>query len=295
MYSFEQLKIFVTVVETGSFSAAARKLKRAQSGVSQAIANLEIAINQELFNRDKNTPTLTDKGRVLLPVAQSILNQQTFFDQKIASLERAHEHEVVIAVDESLLNSSLLNLLSALAEKFPVTQVDIVTVPTFDVEALVRAGKADVGLVFADGELKVDMDFFTLGYSRFLTVAAPKHALTQLALVHEVDLKGHRQLVLRSRDRKELWFSYAISTKLWFANSHQTLAELASLGVGWGLLPERVVRPLIDKGHLVVLPVTHEFEGWLTTVGCLVSRTRGRGPVLAQLIETLQAYRYQDD
>ena len=56
MYSFEQLKIFVTVCECGSFSAAARKLKRAQSGVSQSVANLELAINQDLFTRDKNIP-----------------------------------------------------------------------------------------------------------------------------------------------------------------------------------------------------------------------------------------------
>ena len=78
MYSFEQLKVFVTVCESGSFSAAARKLKRAQSGVSQSIANLEIAIDQELFNREKNIPVLTNTGKALLPVAdaQSILEQQ---------------------------------------------------------------------------------------------------------------------------------------------------------------------------------------------------------------------------
>ncbi|MGR5543219.1 LysR family transcriptional regulator, partial [Vibrio campbellii] len=78
MYSFEQLKIFVTVSEVGSFSAAARKLGRAQSGVSQSIANLEIALNKVLFNRGKNTPTLTNSGKALLPIAKSILNQQTY-------------------------------------------------------------------------------------------------------------------------------------------------------------------------------------------------------------------------
>lgn len=170
MYSFEQLKIFVTVCETGSFSAAARKLKRAQSGVSQSVANLEIAINQELFNREKNTPTLTDSGKALLPIAQSILHQQKFFDQKVESLEQAYEHELVIAVDESLINQSLLAQFASLADQFPITQFDIITAPTFDVEELIRNGKAQVGIVLADGELKMDMDFFTLGHTRFLTV-----------------------------------------------------------------------------------------------------------------------------
>ena len=86
MYSLEQLKIFVTVCEAGSFSAAARQLKRAQSGVSQSIANLEIAIDKTLFNRDKNTPVLTKQGTALLPIAKSILHQQQNFDQKDESL-----------------------------------------------------------------------------------------------------------------------------------------------------------------------------------------------------------------
>ncbi|MCF6450814.1 LysR family transcriptional regulator [Vibrio sp. MMG022] len=295
MYSFEQLKIFVTVCETGSFSAAARKLKRAQSGVSQSVANLEIAINQELFNREKNTPTLTDSGRALLPIAQSILHQQKFFDQKVESLEQAYEHELAIAVDESLINQSLLAQFASLADQFPITQFDIITAPTFDVEELIRKGKAQVGIVLADGELKMDMDFFTLGHTRFLTVASPSHPLAQLSVVHDAELKAHRQLVLRSAQRKELWFSYAISTQLWFANSHQTLTDLACQNVGWGLLPERVVSNEIESGKLVALPVAHEFDGWLTTVGCLVSRTRGMGPVLQALVKTLQNYRYQDE
>lgn len=294
MYSFEQLKIFVTVCETGSFSAAARKLKRAQSGVSQAIANLEITINQELFNRDNNVPSLTDSGRALLPIAQSILNQQNFFNQKITSLEQDHEHELVIAIDESLINHELLAQLTSLADQFPTTHFEIITAPTFDAEGLLREGKAQVAIVFADSELKVDMDFFTLGYSRFLTVASKEHQLAKLPIVYDSDLKSHRQLVLRSAQRKELWFSYAISSLLWFANSHQTLSDLACQNVGWALLPERIVRKDIENGNLVALPVAHELNGWLTTVGCLVSRSQAMGPAFMQLVKLLQDYSYGD-
>ena len=288
MYSFEQLKIFVTVCECGSFSAAARQLKRAQSGVSQAIANLEISINQELFNREKNTPVLTEKGKALLPIAQSILHQQKYFDQKVESLEREYEHELVIAIDESLMNDDVLQILVELADKFPVTDVEIITTSTFDVEELVREGKAQVGIVYADGKLKVDMDFFTLGQARFLTVAAPDHALATLPLVSDTALKGHRQLVHRSSDRKELWFSYGISSKLWYANTHQTLIELACHGVGWALVPEDGVMSLIEQKKLVALPVAHEFHGWLTPMGCLVSRRHGSGPVLEDLLSSLK-------
>ena len=296
MYSFEQLKIFASVCECGSFSAAARKLKRAQSGVSQAIANLEIAINQELFNRDKNTPVLTEKGKALLPIAQSILHQQMYFDQKVESLEREYEYELVIAVDESLVNNDLLQILAKLADEYPVTDFDIIATSTFDVEELIRKGKAQIGIVYADGELKVDMDFFMLGHARFLTVVSPEHELATLSVVNDAALKGYRQLVHRSSKRKELWFSYGISSKLWYANTHQTLIDLACKGIGWTIVPEHTVTTLLAQNKLVALPIAHEFHGWLTPMGCLVSRRHVFGPVLEDLLSSLQksAYGYSE-
>ncbi len=292
MYSFEQLKVFITVCDTGSFSAAARKLKRAQSGVSQAIANLEIAINQELFNRDKNTPVLTDNGKTLLPIAKSILHQQKYFDQTIDSLAKEHEHEMVIAVDESVMSPDFLNILMPLADKYPITHFDIITTSTFDVEQLVRSGRAQAGIVYADGELKVDMDFFLLGQARFLTVASSTHELAKLAKVQGSDLKRYRQCVHRSAEHKELWFSYGISSMLWYANTHQTLVELVHAGMGWANVPELSVKEQINQGHIVALPVTHEYNGWLTPVGCLISRSHQSGPVLTSLIDTLQQYHF---
>ncbi|MGS0689352.1 LysR family transcriptional regulator [Shewanella sp. 0m-4] len=295
MYSFEQLKIFVAVCETGSFSAAARKLKRAQSGVSQAISNLEIAINQELFNRDKNTPVLTENAKALLPIAYSILHQQQYFDQKVESLSKVTEHELIIAVDESLVNDELVAIIAPLADKFPITQFEIIAASTFDVEELIRQGKAQVGIIYADGELKVDMDFFVLGQARFLTIAAAEHDLAKLTLVQDSDLKSYRQCVHRSSEQKELWFSYVISTMAWYANTHQNLVSLVGKGVGWAVVPEWLVKQRIERGELVALPVAHEYHGWLTTVGCLISRSHGSGPVLESVIESLKAYFFSYD
>ncbi|MEH6452087.1 MAG: LysR family transcriptional regulator [Psychromonas sp.] len=295
MYSFEQLKIFVTVCETGSFSAAARKLKRAQSGISQAIANLEIVINQDLFNREKNIPTLTENGKALLPIANSILYQQRYFDQKVESLTKEYEHELVIAVDESLMNDDLLQILTPLAEKFPITQIEIITASTFDIEDLIRTGKVQAGIVYADGELKVDMDFFTLGQARFLNIASPTHPLAKLSLVQDLDLKACRQIVHRSAKQKELWFSYGISSMVWYANTHKTLVDLVAQDVGWAIVPELLVKHEIAQGKLNSLPVAHEYNGWLTTVGCLVSRSHSSGPVLESLINTLNNYCLNDE
>ena len=295
MYSFEQLRVFVTVCENGSFSAAARKLKRAQSGVSQAVANLEIAVNQELFNRDKNTPTLTKSGEALLPIARSILQQQVYFDQKATALTNAYEHELVIAIDESMVSDDFLSILTPLADQFPITHFEIITASSFDIEDLIRTGKAHAGIVFADGELKVDMDFFIMGQAKFLTIASPEHPLAALPIVEHDDLKLYRQCVHRSAKQKELWFSYGISSKLWYANNHQTLIDLVLQGIGWALVPELLIKTSLEQNSVVSLPVAHEFNGWLTAVGCLVSRSHASGPVLVHVLDTLKQYRLTEN
>ena len=86
--------------------------------------------------------------------------------------------------------------------EFPITHFDIITTSTFDVEQLVRSGRAQAGIVYADGELKVDMDFFLLGQARFLTVASSTHELAKLAKVQGSDLKRYRQCVHRSAEHK---------------------------------------------------------------------------------------------
>lgn len=295
MYSFEQLKIFVTVVETGSFSATARKLNRAQSGISQAISNLEIAINQTLFTRNKNIPSLTISGKALLPVAYSILHQQKYFDQKVDALAKNYEHEVIIAIDESLNNQDILKVIAPLADQFPITNFEIISTTTDDVENLVKIGKAQVGIIYSDGELKVDMDFFLLGQARFLTISSPEHPLAKLKAVTSNDLKAHRQCVHRSLSQKELWFSYAISSRIWYANTHQTLIDLVVQGIGWALVPEFAIKRYINQAEVVTLPVTHEQGGWLTPVGCVVSRSQSTGPVLQSLINRLQQHFLKND
>ena len=58
--SMDQLRTFIAAADEGSFSAAGRKLRRAQSVVSQTLANLEAQINVPLFDRSGRYPRLTE-------------------------------------------------------------------------------------------------------------------------------------------------------------------------------------------------------------------------------------------
>lgn len=77
--SLDQLRTFIAAAEEGSFSAAGRKLRRAQSVVSQTLANLEKQLGVKLFDRSGRYPRLTDHGQALLNDARAIADGMDSF------------------------------------------------------------------------------------------------------------------------------------------------------------------------------------------------------------------------
>ena len=72
---YHQLAVFLKVVQTGSFSGAARLLGKTQPAVSQAIARLEEIYGGDLFERRRGAPlALTPVGEAILPSARTILD-----------------------------------------------------------------------------------------------------------------------------------------------------------------------------------------------------------------------------
>ncbi|TCP96806.1 DNA-binding transcriptional LysR family regulator [Cricetibacter osteomyelitidis] len=290
MYTLEQLKIFVAVTELGSFSAVARKLNRAQSGISQAIGNLEIEFNQELFVREKGSVTLTENGKALLPQIKLLLQQSQFLDQKLTALEQTQEHQITIAFDETLLSDDLTDLFQQVAEQFPTTIIELITASTFDIETMIDSGQAHLGVAYRNYTSQNQLDMFFLGYNRFIAVAAPEHPLAKSDIVSLDDLTRHRHLVHRSLEHKEHLFSNALSPMPWYSNSYYNLLNLAEGNIGWADVPERLAENALKQGRLVKLKLEAEPEGNVIPVICLRSRQLSQGKVMTYLVKMLEQH-----
>src|SRR4029077_14000697 len=70
--SLDQMRAFIAAADEGSFSAAARKLRRAQSVVSELVSGLEGQIGVTLFDRSGRYPVLTPEGTALLAEARVV-------------------------------------------------------------------------------------------------------------------------------------------------------------------------------------------------------------------------------
>ena len=125
--TLDQLRIFVSAVDEGSFSAAARKLGRVQSAVSQSVAALEGHLGVALFDRSSKTPRLTPAGVALAKDARRLLKGADALKARAASIAAEIEPDLVFAVDAIFPHEPLIASLKALRDAFPLLPVSIFT------------------------------------------------------------------------------------------------------------------------------------------------------------------------
>ena len=94
----DEIRSFVAVAETGSFSAAARNLKRAQSVVSMHIAGFEAELGYKLFDRTPK-PVLTAQGRELLVGAKRVLVEADRLQNRALTLSETQTPSIYMGID----------------------------------------------------------------------------------------------------------------------------------------------------------------------------------------------------
>ena len=102
MISTDTLLAFSLAAKLGSFSAAARRMGKAQSVVSTALSNLEIDLGVALFDRSNKFPVLTKEGESLLPYAEAILKGNQELIAKATSLLEGVEDGLVLAIEQGI-------------------------------------------------------------------------------------------------------------------------------------------------------------------------------------------------
>src|SRR6266436_2309965 len=117
--SLDQLRTFIAAADEGSFSAGGRRLRRAQSVVSQTLANLETQLGVKLFDRSSRSPVLTKQGVALLAEARAVVGGMDAFKARAKGLSDGLEAELSVVVDVVFPLERLTDAVAAFQEKFP--------------------------------------------------------------------------------------------------------------------------------------------------------------------------------
>lgn len=144
--NIEHLHYFTTVVETGSFTAAGRKLGRDRSSIGQAIANLEIDLGVTLFNRNGRVISLTSEGEDLYARARTLVQSYQSFCQYSQNIASNTESEIFIGVDFLTTNEEIAEIDAALSAEFPNVITHWQVHPTDHLDSLLESNQIDMAI-----------------------------------------------------------------------------------------------------------------------------------------------------
>jgi len=234
-HSPEALLAFAEAAMLGSFSAAARKLGKSLSTISSAIANLEIDLGLTLFDRSSRKPRLTAHGQVMLGRVQEILAAGDRLDRSAAQLAGGLEARLSIVLSDTYQSDRFEEILSAFEHKFPDLELECLIAEHGDLVVLVESGRAQIGLVAAQGSYPPDIGAATLSeLSEIALFVARSHPLAVQADITREMLGDYRELRLNTylddAERQP-------PLRSWSAPSYLMLLEMAVLGFGWAAIP----------------------------------------------------------
>jgi DNA-binding transcriptional LysR family regulator len=289
----EQLYIFKTVMELGSFSAAARHLGKVPSAVSMSIANLEVDLNLALFQRIGREPIPTAQARSLYEKTQHLLVDMQQWRQYAESLSEGLETSLNIVVVSELIHTDWTHYISVLEEKFPQLNINIFTAPQEDATLMLDRGQAQFALMFEREHLKNNEQFIELKQAFLAPVVAKTHAMALKDHVYFADLLNNRQVVIASRNR-EIKPELLFAKQYWRTDNHHSACAIILKNLAWGVLP---LDMLEQNPHLAaqlqilnILDFTPQFDYFVDLVWNRENYMGAAGQYLVQYIQTLRKH-----
>ena len=250
--TLDQLQILIAVADTGNFSAAARKVNRVQSAVSQSIQSLEDALELKLFDRSSKVPRLTEAGEAIVQDARRIITSADALRARAKNMATTAEPEISLSIEQVFPSSVLTESLRAFRERFPLVSVNLFAEGLGAPEQSLFEGNVRLAIYSTarDGMPGFQLEF--LGDIPISAVASSSHPLAEVkGLIPQSILEEHIQLTMI--DRTKRYRGVVMGTRTWaFIDQFSRLDFLRS-GFGWCTMPTHLAQSYLDSGELVEL------------------------------------------
>jgi DNA-binding transcriptional LysR family regulator len=259
MTEVNELRTFLAVADTGSFSKAAKTLHVTQPAVSKRIQSLEAGLGVQLFDRVGKRVYLTDGGNLLRPRAEALMKDLRDTETALKNLHQRVDGRLALATSHHVGLHRLAPVLRAFTRRYPDVHLDLSFVDSEDAHDLVLRADVELAVVTLNPEGDADLTYRHIWHDPLVFVAASDHPLTtQMPVPLRVLAQQPAVLpglgtftgrIVRARFREaNLPLTASMST-----NYLETLGMLVGIGIGWSLLPRTMV-----TGSLTVLEVADE-------------------------------------
>jgi DNA-binding transcriptional LysR family regulator len=246
----QNLKAFIAVASTGSFSEAADHLYLTQSAISKRIAQLEELIGKRLFDRIARKVSLTEAGRELLPRAKRILKEYENAMQAINDLSGEASGTLRLAISHHLGLHRLPPILKEFSQRYPNVTLDIKFMDSEKAYEQVLQGQSEVGVITLalDSHHNINSQIIWNDPLRF--ICAQDHPLAGLSQPSLQNLAAYPIILpglntYTGRIIQALFQQEGIPLRTPMTTNYlETISTMVEIGLGWSVLPKTLVRNL---------------------------------------------------
>jgi DNA-binding transcriptional LysR family regulator len=259
MDQLKAIRYFISVVEAGSFSAAAIQFDVPASSISRRISDLEVSLGAQLLKRSTRLVSLTEIGQTYYGEVKDILIQLERSDQVVRSYQTQPMGRLKISSMVGFGENILIPLMDEFKQTYPDIVLDVVlsdelsSLSRDDVDIAIRGGYAPNERVLA----------VKLMSNQFVPVAAPSYLKQYGTPKSTEQLKQHKGLFFKTPMGPTPWLSEingqwqdVTAPAELISNNGKWLVQEAIAGKGILMIPVWVVQPYLERGELMQL----EFE-----------------------------------
>jgi len=254
-FTVKQLRAFVAVAKTRSFTEACEQVHLSQPALSIAIKNLEDSLGGKLLVRTTRALRLTPEGEDFYKTAIRLLTDWDDAFEEIQSRFSLYRGKIAISCMPSFAGNQLPAILLKFRKRHPDINITIQDVIAEDVVEMVRSGRVEIGISFDPGDAE-DLLFEPLFEDDFIAALAPTHplvkedVLTWQQVIDQELIALQRPSSMRmqvERELKKLKIELNVSYE---AHQLATVGRMAATGMGVGIVPALCSRQMRELGAI---------------------------------------------
>ncbi|MDM5322042.1 LysR family transcriptional regulator [Bacillus altitudinis] len=249
-----QYKVFLTVVECGSFTKAGEKLGLTQSGVSHNIAKLESELGVVLLRRNRNGLSLTDAGERVMPHIRQIIHHASLLEQEAALIQGMEVGSIKIGTFSSFSSKMLPQLIHLFTKRYPNIQVELYEGGYEEIEEWIASGTVDVGFLTQPSR---EFETVPLFQDELVVLMQENHRFHTKKVI-EVDSLQDESFIMPKAGCdlliKKLLKERGVKPQVLFEiGDNNTLISMVQEGLGVTIIPTLILPP--QMFHTKVIPL----------------------------------------
>lgn len=242
----QNIRAFLKVNETGSFSRAAEALFITQPAISKRIATLEQSLGTHLFDRIGKTVQLTEAGLALLPNYQRILEEIDESHRIISNLRETTSGHLRLATSHHIGLHRLPPVLKQFSKKYPEVVLELQFMDSEQATQLVLQGEIELGIITLPGQPNERLSLQKVWHDPMHCVVASDHPLaatnkiTRKQLLKEPSILPSIGTYTRGLINAALGITGETNI-LMETNYLETIKAMVKIGLGWGVIPDSML------------------------------------------------------